>query len=419
MFRAYEQAGKTRDRLVAVKVFRLDLTPEQTTALVGELNALIAADLSHPHVAAPIAAGLEHGAAYLAQEYAVGDSLDVVLRERGRMSIEEGVALVESLASAIDDAAARGVHHGSLHLRDILVTAEGPRITGFGITAALTKIGAKRPTRPQYSSPDGPSDVYSLGAIAFESVSGKRVSADNLADFEQQHGIELRGAFSVALAANPDMRPERAGDFAAVLRDAAEMTAEAERNTAAVAATSVFDATDVDDAKDVEDADDDGRFDLPINPPIERASPLLTGPIDDEIDRLVAVKLPPVELPPAVSPGWSAEPPRMLQADLPVESTSRRWPLVAMLLVFAALAALSVAFFLRSPVPAATEPENAVDETTVELPGSTPAAPGSPPPAASKAARTPEPAPSPSPPAPAPSRAASGAVHAAHPPGIC
>ena len=200
VFRAHEPAGKTRDRLVAIKVFRLDLTPEQATALVDELNALVAADIAHPNIAAPIAAGLEHGTAYLAQEYAVGDSLDVVLRERGPMSIEGGVALVESLASAIDHAAARGVHHGSLHLRDILIADEGARITGFGIAAALAKIGAKRPTRPQYSSPDGPSDVYSLGAIAFEAVTGKRVSPDNLADFEQQHGVELRGAFSVALA---------------------------------------------------------------------------------------------------------------------------------------------------------------------------------------------------------------------------
>ncbi len=125
VFRAYEPAGTNRDRLVAIKVFRLDLTPEQAASLVAELNALVAADLTHPHIAAPIAAGLEHGTAYLAQEYAVGESLDVVLRENGPMSIAGGVALVEALAGALDFAADRGVRHGSLHLRDILVGADG------------------------------------------------------------------------------------------------------------------------------------------------------------------------------------------------------------------------------------------------------------------------------------------------------
>ena len=146
--------GDRRDRLVAVKVFRLDLTPEQSAALVAGLGKLVAADIKHPNIAAPIASGLAHGAAYLEQEYAVGDSLDVVLRERDRLSIREVVALVESLASAIDYAAERGVHHGLLHLGDIVLAADGARITGFGISAVLSNIGVKLPMRPQYSSPD-------------------------------------------------------------------------------------------------------------------------------------------------------------------------------------------------------------------------------------------------------------------------
>ena len=164
--------------------------------------------------------GLDYGAAYLAQEYAVGDSLDVVLRERGSMPIRDVVALVDSLAGAIDYAAERGVHHGLLHLRDIVLGADTVRITGFGIAAALSKIGAKLPTRPQYSSPNAASDVYSLAAIAFEAATGKRVSADNLKDFETEHGARLRGAFDVPLEANPDRRPSRASEFAAALKGA-------------------------------------------------------------------------------------------------------------------------------------------------------------------------------------------------------
>src|SRR5262245_34436771 len=132
IFRAYEAAENGRDRLVAIKVFRVDLTPEQAAALVDRLRELVEADLRHPNIAAPIAAGLEGSVPYLVQEYAVGDSLDVVLRERGPLSVQEAVPLVESLAAAIDHAAARGVHHGSLHLRDIVLSADAVRITGFG-----------------------------------------------------------------------------------------------------------------------------------------------------------------------------------------------------------------------------------------------------------------------------------------------
>ena len=217
VFRAYEPG---RDRLVAVKVFRLDLTPEQSELLAAELRALVAANLSHPNLAAPISADLDYGVPYLAQEYAVGDSLDVVLRERGPMSIRDVVALVESLAGAIDYAADRGVHHGLLHLRDIVLGADTVRITGLGIASALEKIGAKLPARPQYSSPDTSSDVYSLGAIAFEAATGKRVSADNLKELEAEHGVALREAFDVPLAADPESRPARAGAFADALRRA-------------------------------------------------------------------------------------------------------------------------------------------------------------------------------------------------------
>ena len=64
------------------KVFRLDVTPEQSAALVRELEQLIARDIRHRGVAAPIAAGLDGHAAYLASEYVVGNLLDVSARER-------------------------------------------------------------------------------------------------------------------------------------------------------------------------------------------------------------------------------------------------------------------------------------------------------------------------------------------------
>src|SRR5438477_12384135 len=66
VFRAYDP---DRERLVAVKVFRLDLPPERVHQLVAELQRLAAAGLTRPGIAAPLAAGIDGNSAYLAQEF--------------------------------------------------------------------------------------------------------------------------------------------------------------------------------------------------------------------------------------------------------------------------------------------------------------------------------------------------------------
>src|SRR5947207_6500753 len=66
VFRAYDPE---RDRLVAIKLLRLDLPPDRVHRMVSELEAVIAAELTHPAIAAPVAVGLIDASAYLAQEY--------------------------------------------------------------------------------------------------------------------------------------------------------------------------------------------------------------------------------------------------------------------------------------------------------------------------------------------------------------
>jgi hypothetical protein len=326
-------------------VFRLDITPEQAAALIVELQTLISANISHSGIAAPIAAGLEHGAPYLAMEYAVGDSLDVFLRDRGVLSVNDAAPLVDSLAAAIDHAASHGVHHGALHPRDIIMSAEGARITGFGVASAVERIGAKVPTRPAYSSPDAPSDTYSLAAIAFEAITGKRISPANIEEFRMAHGRALRGALAATLGVlSAAPHAPIASAFAPV-----EPGATADKPIA------------------------------PLAPQTASPKPALDLRIDH-----------PMELLP--------QPASVLN---PVEdgagSRRGRWQLVAVSFVLAAVAALSVAFFLRSrtAVPEKVQ-KTGVEETTVDLPASphTSAAP------ASKATL----------PAPTPSRSASGAL---------
>src|SRR4029077_16323264 len=106
VFRAYEP---DRDRLVAVKLFRLDLPPERVHQLVGEFEQLIAADVQHPAIAAPRATGIDGVNAYLAQDFVAAASLDIVMRENGPAPLAEALRVAGQLAAALDYAADRQV----------------------------------------------------------------------------------------------------------------------------------------------------------------------------------------------------------------------------------------------------------------------------------------------------------------------
>ena len=337
-------------------MFRRDLTPEQSTALVSALEQLVEKGLAHPSIAAPIATGLDSRAVFLAQEYAVGESLDVVLKERGSLPPAEATTLIESLAAAIDAAADVGVTHGSLHPRDIILSGDSARITGFGVTAALSSIGAGVPDRPPYSAPDQASDLYSLAAIAFEATFGRRFSSANLEEVELEHGVELRNAFSASLALDPGRRPARAGHFASALRHAAALA--------------------------------------PAAPP---------APLEDLIDRFAPE---PREQPTPLPASWAEPPPRMFQPGAPEVESGGRGRLLPILLISVVIAGLVLGYLFvappkPTPAPAATT-KPSVSETTVDVPSS---AQPSPPPTHVPSA----PAEKPSLPAPTPSRPASGA----------
>ncbi len=181
MFRTYEP---TRDRLVAVKVFRLDVTPEQAASLADELARAADAGLFHPSIVEPIAAGVEGTVAYRAEEYVAAESLDVAIRHYAPAALDTALPFLTQLAGAIDFARTAGVGHGGLHLRDVFVTPDEARASGFGIVEALERNGLRAPVRRPYSAPERiagaawstPADVFSLAAIAYELLAGRRPS---------------------------------------------------------------------------------------------------------------------------------------------------------------------------------------------------------------------------------------------------
>jgi protein kinase-like protein/PEGA domain-containing protein len=234
VFRTYEP---TRDRLVAVKVFRLDIVPEQAQALADALGRATEASLFHPSIVEPIAAGVEGTVAYRAEEYVAAESLDVAMRHYAPAPIEKVLPFITQLAGAIDFARAAGIGHGGLHPRDIFVTPDEARATGFGVIEALEQAGIRAPVRRPYTAPERiegrpwstPADVFSLAAITYELLTGRRPAGTGVQIGALPDG-ERADAFHAVLARAMDEDPSRryasALAFAGALESAARGEAE-------------------------------------------------------------------------------------------------------------------------------------------------------------------------------------------------
>lgn len=228
VFRAYQPDP---GRLVAVKLFRVDVPPESVHRFVASLNRLIAADLTHMGIAAPLEAGLSDASAYLAMDFVAAESFDVVTRDYGPAPVAEALRIAAQLGGALDFAAAVNVYHGALHPRDVLVSPDDTRVTGLGIAQALEDIGVTPPVRRPYTAPerlagrvwDRRADVFSLAALTYEMLCGRRIAGigqEAAAAIPALPGAEteqLRAVFARALAEDPSDRFDTALGFAEAL----------------------------------------------------------------------------------------------------------------------------------------------------------------------------------------------------------
>jgi serine/threonine protein kinase len=227
VFRTYEP---TRDRLVAVKVFRLDIVPEQAQALAQALGRAAESSLFHPSIVEPVAAGMEGTLAYRAEEYVAAESLDVAMRHYAPAPLEKVLPFITQLGGAIDFARAAGVGHGGLHPRDIFVTPDEARATGFGVVEALEEVGIRAPTRRPYAAPERvagatwgtAADVFSLAAITYELMTGRRPSGTgrDIGALDVPFGATIHAVLARAMDEDPSKRFGSALAFAGALESA-------------------------------------------------------------------------------------------------------------------------------------------------------------------------------------------------------
>ena len=231
VFRAFDPEN---DRAVAVKLFTVDLAPELAHQFVADLDRLVAAELTHPSIARPIASGILGNSPYLVEEFVEGESLDIALRVHGPAPVPDALRIATQIAGALDFAAVSHVHHGALHPRDVLLTGQEARLTGIGVARALEQVGMTAPTRRPYAAPERISggvwhrfaDIFSLAALMYELLWGRRlngVGVQAVATLEPITGGDLTAlslAFSRALAEDPGGRYSRALKFVEALKNA-------------------------------------------------------------------------------------------------------------------------------------------------------------------------------------------------------
>jgi serine/threonine protein kinase/tetratricopeptide (TPR) repeat protein len=176
------------DRPVALKV----LSPE-LAAVMGPGRFLseirVTANLQHPHLLPLFDSGEADGLLYYTMPYVDGESLRARLAREHQLPIDDAVRIVVAIAGALDYAHRRGVVHRDLKPENILLPDGQPVVADFGIALAVAKAGGTRLTgtgvslgTPHYMSPeqatgdrqvDGRSDVYSLGCVLYEMLTGE------------------------------------------------------------------------------------------------------------------------------------------------------------------------------------------------------------------------------------------------------
>jgi DNA-binding NarL/FixJ family response regulator len=243
----YRATDLALDRPVALKLVAPTLAGDPLFRARFERECRLAAGLDHPHVVPVFHAGDDAGRLYVTMRFVDGTDLRALLAQEGPLDPLRAAGLIEQVAGALDEAHARGLVHRDVKPANILIGrrdgADHAFLTDFGVSKhrsadpALTATGHAIGTA-DYMSPeqaagrdvDGRADVYALGCVFFQALSG-RIPFERDSELEKLWAHlhdpppalatlrpdlpqELGAALSTALAKDPADRQQSAGAFA-------------------------------------------------------------------------------------------------------------------------------------------------------------------------------------------------------------
>ncbi len=186
MARVYRGRDLLLKRTIAIKILKDQMTGDAAFIRRFEREAQSAAGLSHPNIVNVYDVGDEDGIYYIIMELIDGKNLKEYIKEKGRLSTLEAAKITRQIAEALQVAHEFGVVHRDIKPQNILLTRDGSvKVTDFGIAiagdGATVTIGNEIIGSVQYFSPEQArgevagkkSDLYSLGIILYEILTGK------------------------------------------------------------------------------------------------------------------------------------------------------------------------------------------------------------------------------------------------------
>ena len=185
MATVYKANHKRLDKIIAIKVIHLNLIHDEEFLKRFKREAELGKSLSHPNIVDIYEVGTIGEVNYMTMEFLEGKDLHQIVREKGRLGEEETVSYISPIAEALHHAHSKGIVHRDIKSSNIIITKDGiPKLTDFGIAHAtsgtkLTQTGTIFGT-PEYMSPeqaegkevDHRSDLYSLGVVMYECLTG-------------------------------------------------------------------------------------------------------------------------------------------------------------------------------------------------------------------------------------------------------